>query len=186
MMGLPGTIGGAVRGNAGAYGTETKDVFLNAILFNSEKGLFEADEKYLNFSYRTSSVKTSKDIVIKVFLKLKKDEALSKTGQAEATDIVKNRISKQPKGKCSGSFFKNPGADLKAGYLLEQCGCKGLTVGGAQVSPQHANWIMNLGTATQKDVLELSEMMQERVKSRFNVDLEREVQFMDATGHLTN
>jgi len=186
LMGLPGTVGGATRGNAGAYGTETKDVFLKATLYNSQKGLFEADAKYLNFGYRTSSVKTSKDIIVKVFLKFKKDAALAATAKAEAMDILKNRISKQPKGKCSGSFFKNPGdtPELKAGYMLEQCGCKGLQVGEAKVAMEHANWIMNLGAATQKDVLALSSIMQEKVKSKFNVSLEREVQFMTADGFL--
>ncbi len=188
MMGLPGTIGGAVRGNAGAFGVEIQDIFSKALIYTPEKGLHEEPKAYFNFNYRFSTVKKSQDIILKVFLKLaKKDAEASKTALAEALAIVKNRISKQPKGKCSGSFFKNPDPHndlLKAGYLLDQVGCKGLQIGQAQVSLAHANWIMNLGGATQKDVLELKNIMQERVKSRFNISLEPEVQFVTATGFL--
>lgn len=185
MMGLPGTIGGAVRGNAGAFGTETKDIFLKALIYNKEKGLHEVDKNYFNFKYRFSTIKKTQELILKIYLKLEKKD--TKADLAEALDIVKNRISKQPKGKCSGSFFKNhdPHDDkLKAGYLLDQVGCKGLQVGKAQVSLQHANWIMNLGGATQNDVLELKNLMQKRVKERFNILLEPEVQFVSETGFM--
>jgi len=205
MMGLPGTIGGAVRGNAGAFGIEIKDVFHKALIYSPQKGVFEADADHLNFDYRTSEVKKSAsngaentEIVLKVWLKLSQaSPEQAKTALAEATDIVKNRISKQPKGKCSGSFFKNPVTpdyknpeyqpkEAKAGYLLEQIGAKGTKIGGAQVSPEHANWLMNIGNATQKDVLELSKLLQSKVKERFNISLEREVQLVGETGPLIN
>jgi UDP-N-acetylmuramate dehydrogenase len=188
LMGLPGTIGGAVRGNAGAHGTEIKDVFYKALIYSPEKGLFSAGPEYFNFSYRHSTIKHSKEIILKVFMKLEEKDCTEaiKAG----TEIVTNRITAQPKGRSTGSFFKNPGAtsdsstgkETKAGYLLEQCGCKGLTVGGAQVSPEHANWIMNTGKATQKDLLELAQMMRNRVLERFNITLDPEVQLIGATG----
>lgn len=201
MMGLPGTIGGAVRGNAGAFGIEIKDVFQKALLYNEEKGVFEADLSSMEFNYRTSKVKKdqtaegiSGEIVLKVHLKLKlADPEEAKTALAEAMDIVKNRISKQPKGKCSGSFFKNPVTpdysnsqppETKAGYLLEQIGAKGTQIGGVMVSKEHANWLMNTGKGTQKDVLELSKLLQNKVKERFGIALEREVQLVSPGGLL--
>ncbi len=201
MMGLPGTIGGAVRGNAGAFGIEIKDIFEKALLYSPEKGVFEADKAQLDFNYRTSKVKKahhelgkSGEIVLKVYLKLKSaDPEQAKAALAEATDIVKNRISKQPKGKCSGSFFKNPVTpdytneqpqETKAGYLLEQIGAKGTQIGGVMVSKEHANWLMNTGKGTQKDVLELSKLLQNKVKERFGVQLEREVQLVSPEGLL--
>ena len=180
LMGLPGTIGGAVRGNAGAFGTETKDFFHKAFILNEDKKFQQVGPEHFQFDYRHSTVKKSRDIVLKVYLQLEQKDC--KEELANAMDILKNRISKQPKGQCSGSFFKNPGEDLKAGYLLDKAGCKGLQVGKVQVSPEHANWLMNLGGATQKDILELCKIMQERVKQRFNVDLEREVQLVSLSG----
>lgn len=201
MMGLPGTIGGAVRGNAGAFGVEIKDIFHSALLCSAEKGLFEADKEYMNFGYRTSAIKKHQtgasitpEYVLKVTLKLNRaDPQIAKAALAEAMDIVKNRISKQPKGKCSGSFFKNPVTpdygktqppETKAGYLLEQIGSKGMQIGGVMVSPQHANWLMNTGNGTQKDVLELCGILQDKVMQRFGVQLEREVQLVSADGLL--
>ena len=182
LMGLPGTIGGAVRGNAGAYGTEIKDVFLKALIYSPGKGLREVGPEYLNFSYRKSTIKATKDVILKVFLRLEAKDCTRAV--AEATEIIKNRITKQPKGQSTGSFFKNPGALLSAGYLLDRCGCKGLQVGGAQVSPEHANWIVNRGGATCKDVIDLAGMMRERVESRFDMTLEPEVQLIGPTGFI--
>lgn len=209
LMGLPGTIGGAVRGNAGAHGAEIADFFHKAQIYSPGKGLVEAGRALLNFSYRHSSIKDSRDIIIKVWLRLEERDCAEaiKTG----TEIVTKRIAAQPKGHSTGSFFKNPSAariitkgavgitedakwrsafnsdlatskQFKAGYLLEQCGCKGLSVGGAQVSQEHANWIMNRGNATQQDILNLARLMRERVQSRFNITLEPEVQLMGPTG----
>lgn len=200
MMGLPGTIGGAVRGNAGAFGLEMRDIVVKALVYSQDAGSFEVSNQMLAFDYRMSAIKASqgKDhsfpgiIVLKVWLKLQSSTREEvKTALHEATDIVKNRISKQPKGKCSGSFFKNPvtpdynnqqDPSTKAGYLLEQIGAKGMQIGGVQVSKEHANWLMNTGNGTQKDVLELSVQLQKKVKERFNIQLEREVQLVSEDG----
>ena len=150
------------------------------------------DSGHLNFNYRMSAIKKSDGIVLKVFLKLKKIPAPdAKTAMDEAMEIVKNRISKQPKGKCSGSFFKNPGEldpdqKMKAGYLLEHSGCKGLQIGQVKVSDQHANWLMNLGGGTQKDVLALCKLCQKNVRVKFGIELEREVQLVNETGFLND
>ncbi len=182
LTGLPGTIGGAVRGNAGAFGTEIKDLFHKALLYTHNKKLKEAGREYFDFSYRHSKVKASGDVIIKVFLELEAKDCTQ--AMVEATEIIKNRLIKQPKGRSTGSFFKNPNTDLKAGHLLDQCGCKGLQVGGAQVSHEHANWIINRGNATQKDALELARIMREKVRSRFDITLEPEVQLVGLMGFI--
>jgi UDP-N-acetylmuramate dehydrogenase len=205
LMGLPGTLGGAVRGNAGAYGTEIKDIFDHALILTNKNQLKEADAKYFNFGYRDSTVKKTNDVILKIWLRLKKDPATTAAATTAAASpttpgtpaataaasekakkIIIERTGKQPKGKCSGSFFKNPNKELSAGYLLDQCGLKGLQVGGAQVSAEHANWIINRGNATQEDILTLSGIMQEKVFERFNIKLIREVQLIGTAGFLTS
>lgn len=186
LTGLPGTIGGAVRGNAGAFGTEIKDVLKEALIYTEKTGMRIVKANYFDFGYRTSKVKTEGSaIVLKVTLKLtKKSPAELEELKAKTAEIIKSRAGKQPAGKTSGSLFKNPGPELAAGYLLDQCRCKGLQVGHAQVSRQHANWIINLGEATQSDIIELAKIMRERVKNRFNITLEPEVQFVSTSGTL--
>lgn len=187
LTGLPGTIGGAARGNAGAFGTEIKDVLTSATIYNEKKGIHEVDKNYFDFDYRSSKIKQNKgrDIILQVKLTLKKSEDHeTQKAQTEIVEILKSRTGKQPSGKTTGSFFKNPNPELAAGYLLDQCGCKGLQVGGVQVSHQHANWLINLGNATQEDVIELAHIMRERVEDRFDIRLEPEVQFVSITGYL--
>lgn len=200
FMGLPGTVGGAVRGNAGAFGVETKDVFEKALIYSEEKGVREEPPSYFNFAYRSSTVKSrkGKDIILRVTYKLAKGD--TKAAMKENAAVIAQRLSRQPAGKNTGSFFKNPSSDKpaqlspatagsgdrgpSAGKLLDEAGCKGLKVGDIQVAEQHANWIMNLGNATQTEVLKLMRAMQQRVKERFNIDLEPEVQFVGETGPL--
>ena len=185
MTGIPGTVGGAARGNAGAFGIEMKDIVDRAIIYKPRGKIREVTKKYFKYHYRSSVIKHNNDIILKIFFKLRRASAEDvKAAMAEAANIIKNRISKQPKGKCSGSFFKNPGLELKAGYLLEQAGCKGLQVGKIMVSELHANWLINMGGGTQNDVLGLCKILKEKVKSRFKVDLEPEVQIVGATGFL--
>lgn len=182
LTGLPGTIGGAVRGNAGAYGTEIKDLLQEATIYNQDKGLHKVNSSYFDFAYRTSKVKTNKDIILKIHLKLKK--STPEIIQQKTQEVLKSRKGKQPVGKTSGSIFKNPNPDLSAGYLLDQAGCKNLQVGGAKVSDLHANWIINLGNAKQKDIIELVKIMREKVEEKFSITLEPEVQFVSTTGFL--
>lgn len=186
LMGLPGTVGGAVRGNAGAFGTETKDLVEKAVIYNDEKGIHEVPKEYFHFAYRTSSLKKNPgvDTVLRVFFKL--STAQNNEAMKETLEILKSRAGKQPTGKTSGSFFKNPSLETTAGYLLDQSGCKGLQVGQVKVSELHANWIMNVGGATQKDVVNLAKIMQERVQEKFQIILEPEVQFVGEKGMIWN
>ncbi|MBU0667963.1 UDP-N-acetylmuramate dehydrogenase [Patescibacteria group bacterium] len=181
LTGLPGTVGGAVRGNAGAFGIEIKDVFHKALIYNEEKGMHEEPASYFKFKYRSSTVKKrqGKDIILRVHFQLKKGDA--KSAMKENAAIIASRLTKQPHGTSTGSFFKNPDPQHPAGKLLDEAGCKGLRVGSVQVSNLHANWITNLGSATQTDVITLMKTLQKRVKERFNITLEPEVQFVGDT-----
>lgn len=166
---LPGTIGGAVYGNAGCFGKEVKDVLSRAWVFDG-KEIKEVGPDYFAFEYRHSNLKGSDHLVLKVAFRLQKGCDKAKIG-----DILLKRREKQPPGMSGGSFFKNPG-EKSAGQLIDECGLKGKTVGGAQISDKHANFILNTGNATASDILKLAEMAKKAVKDRFDIDLEEEVQ----------
>ena len=184
LTGIPGTLGGAIRGNAGANGLEIKDVLKQALILNPKTGHTKTVKpKDLKFKYRHSSLKKTNEIVLQATLKLSK-AARHKT---IATKLSQRRTQTQPYGLSAGSFFKNPDSSpdkphLKAGYLIDQCGLKGKKQGQAQISPKHANFIQNAGTlakpATQKDVLKLASLAKEKVYKKFKIKLEEEVQIV--------
>jgi UDP-N-acetylmuramate dehydrogenase len=177
LANVPGTVGGAVYGNAGVPEVYIKDVFMHATILptNSNKPLVVGPD-YAKFDYRDSYFKKSKDIILSATFKLKKmPAALIKQ---EIGQHVKARSAKQPVGLTCGSFFKNPGTFPSAGWLIEQSGCKGMALGGAQVSEKHGNWILNTGSATTSDVINLALKVHKMVKEKFNVELEPEVQII--------
>ena len=168
--GLPGTIGGAVAGNAGCFGTETKDFFESAEIYDRTRHTVRtviADE--LEFGYRRSRLKATHEVVLQVTL------ALAPATDAPLSVSVKERLAKQPPGRTSGSFFKNPSPDKPAGWLIDQCGLKGHQINGAQISPKHANFFMNTGNATAHDLLALRDLAKSAVRDRFGIELEEEV-----------
>ncbi len=174
---IPGSIGGAVYGNAGVPDISISDVFVHAEILpeNSDTPIIVGFD-YCKFGYRTSHFKDTKDIILNVTLKLKSTPAaIIKT---EINQYIKNRTIKQPIGLSCGSFFKNPGQFPSAGWLIDQCGCKGMKVGGAQVSEKHANFIMNTGKASTADILKLATEVYNRVEEKFNINLEPEVQIL--------
>ena len=175
LANVPGTVGGAVYGNAGIPDIWIGNILLQAVLL-PEKSLKPkiVDQKYFEFGYRHSKIKGTKDIVLSATLKLK-PEPQAKI-RSDINEYIKQRSIKQPSGNSCGSFFKNPKEFPSAGWLIEQSGCKGLKVGGAEVSMKHANFLMNTGTATSKDIIELAVQVYEKVKEKFNVELEPEVQ----------
>lgn len=173
LFGIPGTVGGAVWGNAGGRDGEIKDFMETVEVYDPDTGKTELIKP--KFEYRKSDI--GKKIILKVTLK--KQE---KSDKAKIREKLKWRAEKQPKEPSAGSFFKNPGKDLSAGYLIEQSGSKGLQVGGAQISNKHANFIINLGNAAQKDIVELAKIAKERVKSKFEIDLTPEVRIIDEYG----
>lgn len=175
--GIPASAGGAVFMNAGAYGGEMKDV-VKSVRMISRDGLREAilsgDE--LEFSYRTSALRKSGDIVTEVTFELTPGdpEAIA----AEMRELAERRNAKQPLAYPSaGSFFKRPQGHF-AGALIEEAGLKGLSVGGAQVSALHAGFIINKGGASAGDVLALMRLVQNIVRDRSGVELVPEVQII--------
>ncbi len=177
-IGLPGTIGGAVRGNAGCNGLETKDILICAALLNPQTlEIHTENADFFQFSYRHSILKENPEIVLSATFRLKK--SLTPEEQKRIMrEIQQFRLTQQPKGPSSGSFFKNPSPDKPAGMLIDQAGLKGTTHGKAQISELHGNFILNLEGATAKDVLHLANLAKETVKSKFDITLEEEVQIV--------
>lgn len=177
--GLPGTVGGAVYGNAGCFGLETKDVLKTAEIWTQSAGIQTVSAKDLGFSYRNSRLKHEDGVVLQASFKLKKADP--DRIRERMRDIARQRIQKQPPGSSTGSFFKNPSPEQPAGKLIDECGLKCLRVGGAQVSEHHANFILNTGGASSSDILSLADQIEKAVFDRFGVQLEREVIFVPAS-----
>ena len=171
--GIPGSVGGGIFMNAGAFRREMKDVLKSISLMNS---LGEVNERKIEdaaFSYRSMGIQKSEVILGgKFILQRGKGEEI----RARIEEIMRARLIKQPYDLPSaGSVFKNP-ERAPAGKLIEEAGLKGVRVGDAQVSEKHANFIINLGKATARDILELAERVRERVQREKGILLEMEIQ----------
>jgi len=174
--GIPGTVGGAVNMNAGAYDGEMKDVVTSARVLDYEGNESELCLAELGFEYRKSSLQQKKLLAIEVTLELSpgdKEESLAKI-----SELNRRRREKQPIALPSaGSVFKRPTGHY-AGPLIEQAGLKGCRIGDAEVSTLHAGFIVNVGNATASDVLALIKHVQETVYEKFGVTLEPEVRII--------
>jgi len=174
-FGIPGSIGGAVFMNAGAYGGSMSDVVYETTYLDEEYNLCVLENTKHDFGYRKSVFKSGdiKGIILSTKLKLKNGD--SKDIWDEMQKYINARIEKQPLNMPSaGSVFKRPDGYF-AGKLIEDSGLKGFKVGGAQVSEKHAGFIVNLGDATANDVKELIKYIQNKVKENYNVELETEI-----------
>jgi len=174
--GIPGTLGGAITMNAGAYGGEMKDVVKGAKVLdeNGEVKYFSLEE--LELGYRTSIVQTKGYIVLEVHLELEKGNYEDILGITR--DLTEKRTTKQPLHLPSaGSVFKRPEGYF-AGKLIQDSGLKGERVGDAQVSELHSGFIVNVGNAAAKDVLGLIALIQNTVREKFNVELQTEVRII--------
>lgn len=185
MAGIPGTVGGAVSGNAGAFGQCLGDFLEEALLLTRRGGEMRVSKDYFQFGYRHSKLKLVHDILMEATFRLRPGER----GRIR-TKIAENlavRAKKHPPQDTAyaGSFFKNPplidGAKTAAGYLLEQVGARDLKVGGAVIYPGHCNLLINADRATARDVLALAAELKERVRARFGIVLEEEVVFLPST-----
>ncbi len=174
--GIPGSVGGGVYMNAGAYGGELADVLEDVTALDEEGTMVVLGKEELNLGYRHSVFMERPLVIVKATLCLKADSA--EAIRARMDDFLSRRKEKQPlEYPSGGSFFKRPAGHF-AGALIEQCGLKGFTVGGAQVSEKHAGFVINRGGATCADVMELCRQVQARVFDTFGVQLEREVQYI--------
>ena len=174
--GIPGTLGGAVVMNAGAYGGEMKDVLKEATVLDGEGQIRRIPVQELAMGYRTSVIKEAGYTVLEAVISLKKGDP--KQIRETMKDLAQRRISKQPlEYPSAGSTFKRPEGYF-AGKLIMDSGLRGYTHGGAQVSEKHCGFVINAGGATAKDVCELMEHVQETVYEKYNVKLEPEVKFL--------
>lgn len=173
--GIPGSLGGAVYMNAGAYGGEMSQIVVESLCYNaSTKSLFKLSAEEHKFSYRHSFFGDNKDcFVLSTLLKLGRDE--DGTALTRALENMKSRKEKQPLDyPNAGSTFKRPEGYIAA-KLIDDCGLKGLSVGDAEVSTKHAGFFINKGHATSADVLTLAELVKDKVSEKFGVSLELEI-----------
>ena len=171
--GIPGTLGGALYMNAGAYGGEMKDVVRQVYLMDPAGRPFELSGEDMEFGYRHSRMEGSEDVIIGALLELKpgRQEEI----ETLMRDLSQRRRDKQPlEYPSAGSTFKRPEGHF-AGQLIEEAGLKGFAVGGAQVSKKHAGFVINTGGAKARDIYDLCEEVSRRVRDHSGVNLEREV-----------
>lgn len=175
LNGVPGTLGGALIMNAGAWGGEISENLIHVEVINSKSEIQKIQKKDLNFSYRQSSFNKD-DILLSAKFNLKKaDKDIIKENFIEAQS---GRKKSQPLNKRSaGSLFKNP-KNNSAGKLLDEAGLKGFSIGDAKISEKHANFFINDGDATSKDMIMLIKKAHKEVKDKFNVNLSLEVKLM--------
>ena len=173
ISGIPGTIGGAIRMNAGAYGREMKDIVVNSQCMNENGDIIQLDLLSHEFSYRKSAFSKNNLIILETTIKL---EYGLKDKIKEKMDECKNsRIKNQPlEFPNAGSTFKR-NENIPTAKLIDDCGLKGFSVGGAEVSTKHSGFIINKGNATSKDVLELVNYIKTKVKEKYNQDIELEI-----------
>lgn len=201
LAGIPGTIGGAVYGNAGAYGRNIGDIIRGVLILDIDGKVIQISNKEMKFKYRSSYLKELSKvhdrfrlpIILSVRLKIipKSKEAIIRV----VDHYQRIRVKKYPSKPSVGSFFKNiivtnqmglskdekimiKDGKIPAGFLIERAGCKGLKINGAEVSREHANFIINTKRAKAIDIKKLSEKVKEKVKDEFGVELEEELEFI--------
>ena len=174
--GIPGTVGGAVMMNAGAYGSEMKNVLLWADVMDQDGNVKLMKNEELELGYRTSCLERLGLFTVRAAFKLTPGDPEVIRSQME--ELARKRKEKQPlEYPSAGSTFKRPEGYFAA-KLIDDCGLRGLTVGGAQVSEKHAGFIVNIGGATASDILELMRQVEQRVFEQFGVHLEPEVRIL--------
>ena len=175
LSGIPGTIGGAICMNAGAYGGEMKDIVVETKVIN--KGRFETiSNKESEFGYRKSRIMAENMIVTETVIKLEKGN--KEEIEAKMKELMSQRNLKQPvELPSAGSTFKRPEGYFAA-KLIDDCGLRGFSVGKAQVSPKHCGFVVNNGGSTAKEVIELMDKVSQTVYEKFGVKLEPEVRII--------
>jgi len=174
LVGIPGSLGGAIFGNAGIKEGAIGDVILEVEVLDKKGQTGKVKRSDCRFSYRQSRFQASGEVICAATLSLKK-EGKGEIAKKMADFLAKRR--NQPKLPSAGSIFKNPEKDF-AGRLIEACGLKGKRVGGAQIWQKNANWIVNLGTASCRDVLKLILLAKSKVKQKFGILLEQEIRLV--------
>ena len=175
--GIPGTIGGAVRMNAGAYGGEFKDIVVKTKCMDENGNIIVLNNEEQKFSYRHSIFSEEKLIILETELLLNIEEN-SEEIRRKMAEYLESRKAKQPLNfPSAGSTFKR-GADFITAKLIDECGLKGFSIGGAQVSEIHAGFVVNTGNATAEDVLNLVNHVKEKVFEKFGKEIELEIEVL--------
>lgn len=172
-IGLPGTIGGAVAGNAGCFGFETRDAILEVTIFDTETGEYTTlSNEELEFSYRHSVLKDRPNWFLV--------DATFHTNliSTDTTDPRTFRSAKQPDGFTCGSFFRNPPGD-SAGRVIDQVGLKGHRIGGVKISELHANFFVNEEKGSYRDILDLRDLAKQKVRAMFGLELQEEARIIE-------
>lgn len=199
LAGIPGSFGGAIRGNAGAFGTEIGDVVVSVKVFIQETGMIkEYKQADCRFAYRTSVFKDNPNLIIlSAEMRLAEGDRVALEKIIQET-IVKREAKHPQDAKCAGSFFINPvvkdeklreefekdtgmrvrDETLPAGWLIDFVGLRGKKIGGAMISDKHPNYLVNTGTATAEDVMMLASLVKTRVRDELGIRLRAEVQFV--------
>lgn len=175
LIGVPGTVGGALIMNAGAHGSEISELFLNAKTIDKKGSIKEYTKNDISFTYRDSTFPSNEILLEANFkiLKGNKNKILKRK-----VDVSDTRKKTQPlRFRSAGSIFKNPSIH-PAGYLIDKAGLKGLRIGDAEISTKHANFIINHGKAKSKDILYLIKIIKNKVKEKFDIDLELEIKLL--------
>jgi UDP-N-acetylenolpyruvoylglucosamine reductase len=173
LEGIPGSVGGALRMNAGAMGGSTFAVVTQVRFMDEQGEIHERSAASMNAGYRTCPLLATCVALGATFVG---EPAPKELITARADEFNQRRWRSQPKEPSAGCIFKNPSAALSAGKIIDEAGLKGLRIGGASVSSVHANFIINDGTATARDILELIETIRSRVKTSRGIELHTEVQ----------
>jgi len=184
LAGIPGTVGGAVFGNAGAFGESIGSYLIEAVILNKNGKKVRINREKFKFGYRDSILKKTRDTLLEVVFKLRQGQ--TKIIQAGMENNIRMRENKHPPATaaCAGSYFKNPfppgEKKVAAAVLLDGIGAKRLKCGKVAVSEIHANFLINEGKASSKDVLQLAKKLKKRVKDRFGITLQEEVIYLPA------
>ncbi|MCL5958049.1 MAG: UDP-N-acetylmuramate dehydrogenase [Chloroflexi bacterium] len=182
-VGIPGTVGGAIVGNAGAYGGSLSQVVDKVTVYKPGIGPLKLDGGDLQFGYRSSRWKRDRrtlggdpgEVILSADVRVSRTDR--DTLQLRMARLVEERKARQPSEPSAGSVFKNPPHQV-AGYLIEKAGLKGHRIGDAQVSPKHANYVVNLGEATSSHIRELVDVVQKKVFSQFGIELDLEIELL--------
>ena len=176
LIGVPGTVGGALVMNAGAYGNEISNnlISVDTISIDGKKNHYKSNE--IKFSYRHSTFKKDEILINAIFKCETGDENEIEKNKKNASNLRK--MNQPLKFRSAGSIFKNPNSNSAAGYLIDKAGLKGMQIGDAKISNKHANFIINLGNAKSNEVIELIEIIKNKIKSMFNISLELEIKIL--------
>lgn len=173
LIGIPGTVGGALCGNAGSYGCEISDLLISVVILRSDGTLERFRTEELGFGYRTSGIRSG-NTVLSANMKFMKDDAAAVAARTEGF-FNQKKIAQPIWEKSAGCVFRNP-EGMSAGKMIDEAGCKGIRIGGIEVSSIHANFFVNRGQGSAADYLALMDEVSVKVIERFHVRLEPEIQ----------